>query len=198
MRIPFDYPIVITQTFSEHEARRIANGWKQYNGGIDYAIPTGTPLYACADGQVIRAEMDATGYGMHVRIQHDGGLLSLYGHMNDVVVQVGHNVTIGQMIGRSGNTGNSTGPHLHFELRLNGVAVDPQKYLDGTPEEEAEPAETLTNAEQMNIRSGPGIGYGVRSVLPAGSKVQVLERESWVMTPAGWVCEERAGIKYLK
>lgn len=89
-----------------------------YNG-VDYGMPVGTPLFAAAMGKVIIAKESGYngGYGKYVVIQHPNGTQSLYGHMSDVIVSVGSTVVQGQMIGSSGNTGKSTGPHLHFEIR---------------------------------------------------------------------------------
>lgn len=107
-----------------------------YYPGIDYAGPQGTPIYATMDGDVIRAGPDSggvnVGYGNHVRIQHAGGILSLYGHMpvGGVLVVAGQKVKAGHKIGVIGNTGNSTGPHLHFEVRdSTGIACDPAPFI---------------------------------------------------------------------
>ena len=70
--------------------------------------------------------MSATGYGLHVIIDHDGGLSSLYGHLNSVLVESGDVVLAGEVIGTVGSTGNATGPHLHFEIRRDGIAEDPR------------------------------------------------------------------------
>lgn len=102
-----------------------------YHPGIDFAVPTGTPIKAVADGVVIEAEPEGygNGYGHYVKIDHGDGLISLYGHMSTLQVEVGDQVTAGQVIGRSGNTGFSTGPHLHLEMRQNGVPRDPASFL---------------------------------------------------------------------
>lgn len=129
----FLYPVpvtsIVTQSFAEHVHAARVNGWQNYNGGIDWAIPTGTPIIAAQAGTVTAARRDATGYGTHLRIQHDEGYQTIYAHMWDFAVKVGDKVRPGEVIGRSDNTGNSTGPHLHFELRKNNVAVDPAPLL---------------------------------------------------------------------
>lgn len=119
----------VTQTFAEHVHAARVNNWQNYNGGIDWAVPTGSPVVAAQAGKVSQVRNDATGYGHHVRIQHDEGYLTIYGHLMDTAVRVGDSVRAGEVIGRSDNTGNSTGPHLHFELRRNNVAVDPAPLL---------------------------------------------------------------------
>ena len=126
MRKPLEGNYPVTQTFAEHLQRKIDNGWKNYNGGIDYGVPIGTPIYAAQNGQIEKVADDPSGYGTHILISHSSGLETLYGHLSTALVKVGQEVTAGQMIGRSGSTGNSTGPHLHFEARQNGVSVDPE------------------------------------------------------------------------
>jgi murein DD-endopeptidase MepM/ murein hydrolase activator NlpD len=73
--------------------------------------------------------ISATGYGLHVIIDHGGGLSSLYGHLNTVTVTTGDYVEAGEVIGTVGSTGNATGPHLHFEIRRDGIAEDPRQDL---------------------------------------------------------------------
>lgn len=96
--------------------------------GIDIAAPTGTTVEATKKGQVTRVEWSDI-YGNMIVIDHGGGLESLYGHLNGISIKVGYPVIAGTKIGSCGNTGNSTGPHLHFEIRKNGQTVDPMIYL---------------------------------------------------------------------
>ncbi len=102
--------------------------WGTFHYGIDIAAPIGSPIYAVADGTVIDAG-PAQGFGLWVRIRHDDGTISVYGHMYDFSVSVGERVRAGQQIARIGNRGDSTGPHLHFEILINGQHVDPQPWL---------------------------------------------------------------------
>jgi murein DD-endopeptidase MepM/ murein hydrolase activator NlpD len=102
--------------------------WGRMHEGIDVGIPSGTPLVAAASGIVIHAGWMG-GYGNLVVIDHGNGLSTAYGHNTSVAVSAGQAVSQGQLISYSGNTGNSTGPHLHFEVRVNGSAVDPLGYL---------------------------------------------------------------------
>ena len=97
--------------------------------GIDWATPTGTAVMASCGGVVTRAGW-GSGYGYVVYIQHPDGRETRYGHLSKVLVSAGQKVSQGQKIALSGNTGVSTGPHLHFEIRINGVAVNPLKYLN--------------------------------------------------------------------
>ncbi len=96
--------------------------------GIDIGAGYGSPVRAAAAGTVVVAGY-ISGYGTAIVVDHGGGLATLYGHLSRLGVHVGSRVTGGQTIGAVGNTGNSTGPHLHFEVRVNGTPVDPMKYL---------------------------------------------------------------------
>jgi murein DD-endopeptidase MepM/ murein hydrolase activator NlpD len=102
--------------------------WGRMHEGIDIAVPTGTPVAAAASGTVITAGW-LGGYGNLVVIDHGNGLATAYGHNSSVTVAAGQSVAQGQVIAYSGSTGHSTGPHVHFEVRVNGSAVDPFAYL---------------------------------------------------------------------
>ncbi len=104
-------------------------GASTYHKGLDYAIPIGTAVMASSGGVVTRAGW-GSGYGRVIYIQHPDGRETRYGHLSKILVSVGQNVSQGQKIALSGNTGNSTGPHLHFEIRINGTAVNPANYLN--------------------------------------------------------------------
>jgi murein DD-endopeptidase MepM/ murein hydrolase activator NlpD len=94
-------------------------------GSIDIGISLGTPVRAADNGTVIKVERLTTGYGLHVIIAHGNALTSLYGHLSEVRVVEGQGVRKSEILGLSGSTGRSTGPHLHFEVRRNGNPVDP-------------------------------------------------------------------------
>ena len=103
--------------------------WGALHGGIDIANAIGTPILAAADGVVIDAGPVA-GYGMWVKLRHADGTVTLYGHVNSTEVTTGERVMAGDLIATMGNTGNSTGPHLHFEVQLNGAQrIDPVPWL---------------------------------------------------------------------
>lgn len=105
--------------------------WGRAHEGIDVAVAEGTPIKAAAAGNVVLAqgEAESGGYGNFTCLDHGGGLSTCYAHQSSIGVAVGQAVEQGEVIGASGNTGNSTGPHLHFETRLNGMAQDPLGYL---------------------------------------------------------------------
>src|SRR5207245_6423851 len=106
-----------------------------FHTGIDLAVPLGTPVFAAADGVVLQAQAmqdgkgNLVGYGNYVLIQHADGLQTLYGHLLSYVVKPGDVVARGQLIGLVGPTGNSTGPHTHFEVRIDDAPVDPVQLL---------------------------------------------------------------------
>jgi murein DD-endopeptidase MepM/ murein hydrolase activator NlpD len=102
--------------------------WGRLHAGIDMPVPEGTPIHAADGGRVAIAGWMG-GYGNYTCIQHTGSLSTCYGHQSRIAVSVGQSVSQGQVIGYSGNTGHSTGPHLHFEVRVGGNPVDPMGYL---------------------------------------------------------------------
>lgn len=102
--------------------------WGRLHAGIDIAVPTGTPIHAAASGTVAIAGW-VDGYGNYTCIDHGGGLATCYAHQETILVGVGAQVVQGQVIGYSDCTGHCLGPHLHFEVRVNGTPVDPLGYL---------------------------------------------------------------------
>jgi len=103
--------------------------YPHFHTGLDLADPAGTPVQAAGDGIVVAAATGRVGYGNYIVIAHGHGVETLYGHLDALVVAVGDSVVEGQVIGFEGSTGFSTGPHLHFEVRVNGQFVDPLVYL---------------------------------------------------------------------
>ncbi|BAH55741.1 MULTISPECIES: M23 family metallopeptidase [Rhodococcus] len=103
--------------------------WGAHHGGIDIAAPIGTPIQSAADGEVISAG-PASGFGLWVRVRHDDGAVTVYGHINEFIVNVGQRVAAGQQIATVGNRGQSTGPHLHFEVSdAGGNRLNPSQWL---------------------------------------------------------------------
>ena len=102
--------------------------WGRLHAGIDIGVPNGTPIHAAAAGSVALAGWEG-GYGNYTCIDHGGGLATCYAHQSSIGVSVGQHVQQGQVIGLTGCTGHCLGPHLHFEVRINGTPVDPLGYL---------------------------------------------------------------------
>ncbi|MDR0356889.1 MAG: peptidoglycan DD-metalloendopeptidase family protein [Clostridiales Family XIII bacterium] len=111
---------------------RVSSGfgqrWGRLHAGIDIPAPTGTPIHASADGEVISVGWNG-GYGNMVMIDHGSNIVTLYAHNSGFAVGLGQHVTGGQVIAYAGSTGNSTGPHCHFEVRVNGAPQNPMNWL---------------------------------------------------------------------
>jgi len=120
--------IRLTSTFGMREHPVL--GGRRAHKGVDLAAPTGTPVYATADGQVEKAEW-FSGYGLYIALDHGGSMETRYGHMSRLNVAAGQQVRKGELIGYVGSTGRSTGPHLHYEVRVSGEAVNPLPYMQG-------------------------------------------------------------------
>jgi murein DD-endopeptidase MepM/ murein hydrolase activator NlpD len=103
-------------------------GGRRQHKGIDLAAPMGTPVYAAANGEVSKAEW-FSGYGLYVALEHGADIQTRYGHMSRLNVAAGQMVHKGDLIGYVGSTGRSTGPHLHYEVRVAGEAVNPMPYM---------------------------------------------------------------------
>ena len=104
---------------------------RRRHNGVDLAAPTGTPVYATADGIVGRADWFSS-YGLYISIDHGGEIETRYAHLSRLAVAAGDRVEVGDIIGYVGSTGRSTGPHLHYEVRIDGVAVNPIPYMQET------------------------------------------------------------------
>ncbi len=103
--------------------------WGRLHAGMDFGVPVGSPVLAAADGTVAEVARDAGGYGVHVVLAHPDGTTTLYAHLSRALVEPGGSVLAGQQIALSGNSGSSTGPHLHFEIRTPQGPVDPRPAL---------------------------------------------------------------------
>jgi murein DD-endopeptidase MepM/ murein hydrolase activator NlpD len=123
------------------------NGEGKFHTGIDIEAPYGSPVRAAADGEFTGATLGA-GYGRQIVLDHGHDVITLYGHLSAIAVVPGQHVTRGEVIGYVGQSGRATGPHLHYEVRVHGVPVNPHKYLRTTYEQVAfnEPAAPASHA----------------------------------------------------
>lgn len=148
------------QPVANKDLTRVASGYgwrihpiyktEKMHTGMDFTAPIGTEIHATGNGTVSKVEMDGRGYGNNVIINHGYGYETLYGHMSKILVRPGQKVSRGDLIGFVGNTGSSTGPHLHYEVRKNGDPVNPVNfyYNDLSPEEYARMLEISSKAGQ--------------------------------------------------
>lgn len=123
-KTPFALPLRTAFRYTSPFGRR----WGRMHEGVDLAGSMGSPVLATADGVVVFAGWES-GYGQLVRIKHDFGLETRYGHLSEIRVKVGQRVSRGDRIGDMGNSGRSTGTHLHYEVRVNGTAINPMTYI---------------------------------------------------------------------
>lgn len=148
------------QPISNKDLTRLASGFgyrthpiykiQHLHTGLDFTAPIGTEIYAAGDGTVKEVNIEPRGYGMHVIISHGFGYETLYAHMSKFAVKPGQKVKRGEVIGYVGNTGTSTGPHLHYEVIKNGEKINPINffYNDLTPEEYQKMIEISSQAGQ--------------------------------------------------
>ena len=101
---------------------------RRMHAGVDFRVEEGTPIYATGDG-IISVVGENSGYGKHIRIQHEDGYETVYAMLSEINVQVGESVQKEDQIGRSGNTGLSQAPHLHYEIRKEGRPLNPEEYI---------------------------------------------------------------------
>jgi len=123
-KLPFGMPVKNSFRYTSGFGMR----WGRLHAGTDMAGPVGTPIYASADGVVVEAGW-VSGYGRLIKIKHDFGVETRYGHLSAIKVSKGQRVSRGERIGDMGNSGRSTGPHLHYEIRVGGNPIDPMIYI---------------------------------------------------------------------
>lgn len=125
------YPVMAPRLASRYGARKHpVLKVKKHHAGIDLATPRRAQIRAVKNGLVIFAD-DYAGYGNLIVLQHENGMTTHYGHCEKIFVEPGRQVTAGEVIGLVGSTGRVTGPHLHFEIRINGKAQNPEKFIPG-------------------------------------------------------------------
>ena len=135
--IPSRMPLAKANLTSDYGMRtHPVIGGRRAHKGVDLAAPTGTPIYATADGIVSKAERFSS-YGLFVSIEHGAKLQTRFAHMSRIAVADGERVSKGDIIGYVGSTGRSTGPHLHYEVRIAGQAVNPIPYMVETEAQQA-------------------------------------------------------------
>jgi murein DD-endopeptidase MepM/ murein hydrolase activator NlpD len=128
--LPFGSPVKEICICSEFGWRNDPfNKLRSFHSGIDLNTSFKEPIIATGTGIIVSASNKGNGYGNCVQIKHPLGYKSLYAHLNKILVEVGQNVSKGDTIGLAGSTGRSTAVHLHYEIRLNGIRIDPYKYL---------------------------------------------------------------------
>jgi murein DD-endopeptidase MepM/ murein hydrolase activator NlpD len=156
--IPSARPIQLSVNFTSGYGVRSDpfRGSAAMHAGIDLAGPIGTPIYATADGIVGRSEWNAGGYGNLVELNHGQGIQTRYGHMSRRMVEPGQRVRRGQVIGLMGSTGRSTGSHLHYEVRIDGRAVNPVPFMQ-------QPASTMAALQRPAAVGGPTGGTAAGS-----------------------------------
>ncbi len=162
----------------------------------------GSRVLAAAAGQVVRAELDTetaqnpkAGYGLHVRIQHPDHVITLYGHLSETLVKTGQMVQVGEPIGLSDNTGHSTGPHLHFQVRTDVAAlhaIAPAPFMtDELPSDVTLFSVQVTaDGDGLRVRTGPGTNTGVVRSLRAGDTLQILGisgADAWLRVEDGYI-----------
>ena len=150
------------QPINNEDLTRMASGYgwrsdpftkaRKKHWGMDFTAPKGTPIYASGDGQVARADNNASGYGKHIRIDHGYGYLSLYAHLSNYNVKKGQKVKRGDLIGFVGNTGRSEAPHLHYEVWKDGDRINPINFYYGSlTAEEFENMLKYANQENQSL-----------------------------------------------
>jgi murein DD-endopeptidase MepM/ murein hydrolase activator NlpD len=131
--VPSDKPVKTAAFTSGYGVRSDPfRGGSAMHAGIDLAGPHGTAIYATADGTVTTADWNSGGYGNLIKVDHGRGIETRYGHLSQMLVRPGEQVKRGQMIARMGSTGRSTGNHLHYEVRIDGRAVNPIPFMKST------------------------------------------------------------------
>lgn len=131
--VPSDKPVKTAEFMSAYGRRTDPFERRiRMHEGIDLAAPIGTPIYVTAEGTILRAGWNSGGYGNFVEVDHGRGIITRYGHLSAILVRAGQHVTRGQQVGRMGSTGRSTGSHLHYEVRIDGRAVNPIPFMKTT------------------------------------------------------------------
>ncbi|MCS7248879.1 MAG: M23 family metallopeptidase [Anaerolineales bacterium] len=185
----------------------LAQGFSELHRGLDWGAPLNTPVLAAADGRVRWIAIQPQGYGLYLTLEHRGGAVTLYAHLERVLVELAQAVSAGQPIALSGNSGNSSGPHLHFEYRPDGKrSVDPSPFFQALtiplpldPPSFSHPAPIRVRAGEkvtlrrgytyVNLRPEPAYAAGVPDIgdFCGGAAVEVLEQQGEMVAIKVWV-----------
>lgn len=222
LSLPVNGPI--TQLFGENPDIYKKWGFPGHNG-IDYGIPNGTPVMAAAAGTVALVGFENGGYGNYVKLSHADGsktYFTYYAHLAHASVAAGQKVKAGAVIGSSNNTGASTGPHLHFGLKIDGENPPYKGYVDPTPyfskdtgTEESAVTTDIPDAvkipsslsfevlsDLLNVRNGPGVEFSIVGQLQKGAVVsgkRLQSKSVWIEYEKGkWVALAFNGLVNLK
>lgn len=162
--------------------------------GVDFAMPAGDSVRVAMPGVVGRVSYEPRGYGHFVTVKHDNGMETRYAHLSRPLVRIGQAVSAGEVIALSGNTGNSTGPHLHFETRVNGNAVDPMSYF-GAENEGNLVANYVTELRKSAPMQDTNMATGFN-----GAKGSLASKSTYIVRPGDTVKKiaMRAGISPLR
>lgn len=223
LAVPVNGPI--TQLFGENPQIYKKWGFPGHNG-IDYGIPNGTPIKAAVGGTVAMVGFENGGYGNYVKLSHTDGsktYFTYYAHLASATVTAGQKIKVGTVIGNSNNTGASTGPHLHFGLKIDGENPPYKGYVDPLPyfTTEAVAQETTVAGaadfsdavklsglafevlpDILNVRNGPGVEYTIVGTLAKGAKItskRLHSKSVWIEYESGkWCALAFNGIVNLK
>lgn len=165
--------------------------FKREHKGIDVAMNVGDTVRAALPGVVERVAYEAKGYGHYIIVKHDNGMETRYAHLSATIASPGQRVMSGQPIALSGNTGNSTGPHLHFETRYNGVAVDPETVFNFHGNKQTAYMNTMPPTPESNSSIATGFN---------GSKKSLTGKSTYVVREGDTLSKiaSRAGISVLR
>ncbi len=185
------------RSMSSPEWGRITSGFGyraqfgRMHKGVDFAMASGDTVRVPLPGRIDRVDFERHGYGHFVVVRHDNGMETRYAHLSSVLVREGENVSQGQPIALSGNTGNSTGPHLHFETRYMGSAVDPMSVFDF--------GAGFMRASGRQASDGAGVNERMATGLNA-SKVSLKKKSTYIVREGDTVAKiaKRAGISPLR
>lgn len=185
-----DWPL--TQQFGENPAAYRVFGLPGHEG-LDWGVPLGEPVHACASG-VVTLVSGKGAYGLHVKLKH-AGFETTYAHLSRCVVELGHTLATGDVLGYSGSSGNSTGPHLHLTLQVDGAQtpgyppgiVDPLSYLTAEAGLGLAPAQVRVVVDMLNLRLGPNLTARRVGSLFRGDELPLADERVLAADDAEWV-----------